>query len=121
MGLVQGLAVFPGVSRSGATIAAGLGCGLQRQWVARFSFLLGVPAILGATTLEVISQREALVGHGAGFWLGCGLGTVAAALCGLLALRVVIRTVSSEIFHRFAWYCLPVGAVVMALGLWSLR
>ena len=119
MGLVQGLAVLPGISRSGATIAAGLGCGLQRSWVARFSFLLGVPAILGATVLEVVSEREALAGHGAGFWLACALGTLAAGLYGYLALRVVIRTVSSEVFHRFAWYCLPLGVVVVALALWG--
>ena len=76
-------------------------------------------AIAGATTLELISERHALAGHGAGFWLACAIGTVAAALFGYLALRVVIRTVSSEVFHRFAWYCLPLGAVVVAVGLWG--
>lgn len=116
VGLVQGLAVFPGVSRSGSTIAAGLLSGLERAWAARFSFLLSVPAIAGATLVQLVSEREAVVAAGTGFWLACGLGAVAAAVAGVIALRLVIRTVSSRVFHRFAWYCLPLGLVVLAVG-----
>lgn len=119
VGVVQGLAVFPGVSRSGSTIAAGLVSGLDRAWAARFSFLLSVPAITGATLVQVVSEREALVVAGNGFWLACGLGAVAAALSGVVALRLVIRTVGSRVFHRFAWYCLPLGLIVLAIGWWS--
>lgn len=116
VGLVQGLAVFPGVSRSGSTIAAGLLSGLERGWAARFSFLLSVPAIAGATLVQLVSEREAVVAAGGGFWLSCGLGAVIAAVSGVIALRLVIRTLSSRVFHRFAWYCLPLGLVVLAVG-----
>ncbi len=113
VGLVQGLAVFPGISRSGATIAAGLGTGLSREWAARFSFVLSVPAIAGVTLVELIGERQALAAGGAEFWLYALVGGAAAAATGYLALRLVIRTVSSRLFDRFAWYCLPLGLLVL--------
>ncbi len=115
VGLVQGLAVFPGVSRSGSTIAAGLGVGLDRRWAARFSFLLSVPAVLGAAAASVVLEHDALVGVEPGFWLAAATGAVIAGLSGYTALRLVIRTVTSHSFHRFAWYCLPLGLLVLAL------
>ncbi len=116
VGLVQGTAVFPGLSRSGVTIAAGLGAGLDRSWAPRFSFLLSVPAIGGATAAQLaLSAPElALVDHG--FWVACAGGAIAAAITGYSALRMVVGAVSSRVFHRFAWYCLPLGAVVVILS-----
>jgi len=116
IGLVQGLAVFPGISRSGATIAAGLGAGLDRKWVARFSFLLSVPAIAGVTLVELITEREALVAAGDSFWLYAALGGFAAAATGLIAIRLVIRLVNSQRFHYFAWYCAALGILVLVAG-----
>jgi undecaprenyl-diphosphatase len=116
IGLIQGLAVFPGMSRSGATITAGLGTGLDRTWAARFSFLLSVPAIAGATLVELISNREALNAVGMNFWFPTLIGAIAAAVTGFVALRLVIRLVSSSVFDRFAWYCLPLGVTVMVLA-----
>lgn len=113
IGLVQGLAIFPGISRSGATIATGLGAGLDREWAARFSFLLSVPAIAGVTLVELIAEHEALAAAGPSFWLYSVLGGAAAAITGLIALRLVIRSVSSQRFHLFAWYCLPLGLLVL--------
>ena len=115
IGLLQGAAVVPGLSRSGTTIAAGLGVGLQRSWAARFSFLLGVPAIAGVTAAELISQRQALAGHSVGFFISCLIGMVAAGVSGYVALKIVLRTLSSRVFHRFAWYCIPLGIVVIAI------
>lgn len=120
VGLAQGLAVFPGLSRSGTTIAAGLGIGLDRTWAARFSFLLSVPAIAGATLIEVLGARSQIVAMGSPFWAACIVGAVTAGLTGYVALGLVIRTVSSRSFHRFAWYCLPVGLLVIALSLGGL-
>lgn len=114
VGLVQGAAVFPGVSRSGLTITAGLLAGMERTWAARFSFLLGVPAILGATAVEVLGHREELEAIGGAFWGPAAVGALAAAVSGYAALRIVLRTLSSRHFHRFAWYCLPLGALVLA-------
>lgn len=118
IGLAQGIAVFPGLSRSGMTIAASLGAGLDRSWAARFSFLLGVPAILGVAMLEFIDERHALAAAGAWYWLGCLVGAVAAGITGYLALKIVIKTLSSRVFHRFAWYCVPLGIFVIIVA-WS--
>ncbi len=120
IGLAQGLAVFPGLSRSGTTIAAGLGIGLDRSWAARFSFLLSVPAIAGATLVEVVGNRGQLAASGHAFWIACFAGAVTAGISGYVALGLVIRTVTSRSFHRFAWYCLPVGLLVIVLGLGGL-
>jgi len=118
VGLAQGAAVFPGLSRSGFTIAAGLGVGLERAWAARFSFLLGVPAIIGVTFFELIANRGELQTTTAGFWLACLVGAMAAAVSGFVALKIVLRTVSSRVFHRFAWYCIPLGMLVLVLSAW---
>ena len=115
IGLVQGIAVFPGLSRSGFTITAGLAAGLERAWAARFSFLLGVPAIAGATLFELLAQRQELASISPQFWLACAVGGLAAALSGYVALLIVLRTVSSATFHRFAWYCIPLGMLVLVL------
>jgi undecaprenyl-diphosphatase len=117
IGLVQGVAVFPGISRSGVTIAAGLVSGLNRTWAARFSFLLSVPAILGVALLELAGEYQQLTVAGPGFVLACLVGAVTAGIAGYLALTIVVRTLSSRTFHRFGWYCVPVGAVVLALTL----
>ena len=94
---------------------AGLGTGLDRTWAARFSFLLSVPAIAGATVVELISERDALVASGAGFYFSVLLGGLAAAVTGYFALRLVIRMVSSQVFDRFAWYCIPLGIIVLLM------
>jgi undecaprenyl-diphosphatase len=118
IGLVQGAAVFPGLSRSGLTIAAALGSGVDRRWSARFSFLLGVPAIAGVAVIQLVGERESLVTLGPAFWLACLVGAVAAGLAGYLALTIVLRTLSSRVFHRFAWYCIPLGLLVL-LVMWG--
>ena len=118
IGLAQGLAVFPGLSRSGMTIASALGAGLDRNWAPRFSFLLGVPAIAGVTALEVLDERHALAAAGASYWLACVVGAAAAGVAGFYALKAVVATLSSRVFHRFAWYCVPLGLVVIAVT-WS--
>jgi len=118
VGLVQGLAVFPGLSRSGLTISSALGAGLDRSWAARFSFLLGVPAIAGVAVLEVVGERHALAAAGAGYWTACVIGAAAAGVAGYVALTIVIKTLSSRVFHRFSWYCLPLGVLVVIVT-WS--
>lgn len=113
VGLAQGLAIFPGLSRSGTTIAASLGCGLNRSWAARFSFLLSVPVIGAATGAQVFGARDELMSIEGTFWLACLVGSLAAAIAGYGALRLVVKSVSSEVFHRFAWYCVPIGCLVI--------
>lgn len=117
VGAAQGLAVFPGISRSGMTITTGLVMGLDRAWAARFSFLLGVPAIVGAALAELISEREALAGMGLVYWEQAALGALVAGVAGFVALRIVIVTLQSLWFHRFGWYCLALGSVVLLIAL----
>jgi undecaprenyl-diphosphatase len=113
IGLVQGLAVTPGLSRSGWTIGAGLWLGLDRETAARYSFLLSVPAVLGAAILEL---RGDPVSHFApGDFLA---GFAAAALCGGLALTALTRLLKSGSFGLFAWWCWAVGGAALAWSLW---
>jgi undecaprenyl-diphosphatase len=115
VGLAQGLAIFPGLSRSGMTIAVGLGGGLERSWAARFSFLLSVPAIAAVTIVQMVETQSEMAAAGNGLGLASIAGGIAAGITGYFALQVVIKTVSSNIFHRFAWYCVPLGILVVVL------
>ena len=116
VGLAQGLAIFPGLSRSGSTIAAGLGCGLDRNWAARFSFLLSVPAIGAATLVQLVEARDGLGSIEGVFWLASAVGALGAGIAGFCALKLVVKSVSSKLFHRFAWYCIPVGCIVILIS-----
>lgn len=116
VGLVQGLATFPGISRSGSTIAASVLLGLPREEAFRFSFLLSLPAILGATLLE---GRD-LGGAGAfleslpsGWWAGM----LVAFATGFLALAVLRRLVVQGRWRGFAIYCALLGLVTVAFSL----
>ena len=115
MGLAQGLAVLPGLSRSGLTIAAGMAAGMRPVAAARLSFLMSMPAILGATALELLQEREgALAGVAPAEFL---LGMAAAALTGFLALRWLLALVKQQRFHWFAPYCGLVGLIILSLSL----
>lgn len=114
VGLAQGCAITPGISRSGTTIATGLFCGLERELCARFSFLLSIPAIVGATLLELHKAGQA-AGQST-FVLLLGVG--AAAVSGYLALRWVVHTVRRGELHWFTIYVWPLGLAVLAYSLW---
>jgi undecaprenyl-diphosphatase len=106
IGLAQGLAVLPGISRSGATIAMALLLGVSWRRAAVFSFLLSIPAILGALALKLGDA-----GTFAGTGLSLGLGVLVALLVGLGCLVLLLRILSNARFHHFAWYCFALGLV----------
>jgi len=108
VGAAQGLAIIPGISRSGATIACGLLLGLDRDLAARFSFLLSIPAIVGALIIQVAAERA--TGPGV-FVLLAGGGT--AALVGLFALRLLMGMVRGGRISWFAPYCGAAGLAVI--------
>lgn len=113
IGLAQAAAIAPGISRSGATISAGLFLGLERRMAARFSFLLSIPAILGATVLQ-------LKGISAGFHLSAGVflaGLISAFVSGWLAILVLMDIIQKRSLRVFAYYCWLVGGVFLALAL----
>ena len=116
VGLAQGLAVFPGVSRSGATIAAGLLMGLAVEEAFRFSFLISVPAVLGASLLEVLELCRA--GAAAELPVGWLWAAVAAFALGWGALLLLRRLVLSGRWAYFGFYCLLLGsaAILMAVA-----
>ncbi len=115
IGAVQGLAVLPGLSRSASTIAFGLLLGFAARWAADFTFLLAIPAIVGAAGLEVLS---ALRHEGPGFFATPDFGrylagSAVAAVVGYLTIGFLIRMVSTRKVHRFAIYCFVFGLVLI--------
>lgn len=118
IGLAQGVAVLPGISRSGSTITAALLLGAARTKAARFSFLLSIPAILGALVLKF--DAEAVMGHGPGTLATYAVAAVLAAVVGYVCLRLLVLLLERAQFHHFAWYCwlLGIGGLIaFALGL----
>lgn len=113
VGLAQGVAVMPGISRSGATIVAGLASRLERRWAADFSFLLSVPAVLGAAVVEGWAYRRELLAAPPSLWWEAGAGALAAGVVGGVALLAVRRLVHSGRLHLFAYYVLPLAAVAL--------
>jgi undecaprenyl-diphosphatase len=113
IGLAQAVALIPGSSRSGTTMTAAMFLGLTREAAARFSFLLGIPAIGAAGVFEL---RE-LLQHGAS---GAGLpalavGTVTSALSGYLAIDLLLRYLRRNTTYVFVWYRIGLGVLLLAL------
>lgn len=106
VGISQAIAIIPGISRSGATIFTGIKLGIDRKKAAEFSFLLSIPAILGANILQLIS-------HGSDASLNIPLyffGFIAAFFSGFLSINVVLKTLSERRFRVFGIYCLLLGS-----------
>ncbi|MDR1736693.1 MAG: undecaprenyl-diphosphate phosphatase [Oscillospiraceae bacterium] len=115
VGVMQALAITPGLSRSGLTISGGIFRGFDRQFAFRFSFLLSIPAVLGATLIELI---EALVqGFDPALILPMIFGMAVAFVSGFFALKLLRKLLLSEKFSHFAWYCLAAGALTVILSL----
>jgi undecaprenyl-diphosphatase len=111
IGLVQGLAIVPGISRSGATIATGILLGLNRETAARYSFLLSIPAVFGAGLLGA----KDLMGTGA-LPVSVVVGTLVSCIVGYGALRMLVYIVNQGRMHLFAPYCVIVGVTGLVLG-----
>ncbi|MFV0443179.1 MAG: undecaprenyl-diphosphate phosphatase [Planctomycetaceae bacterium] len=119
IGLFQAVAPLPGISRSGITIFAGLLTGLSRAAAARFSFLIAIPAIGGAT---VLYSKDLLEGSSSGTNSGPLLaGAVVAFVVGVLSLRWLLKLVQSRQLWPFAIYCLIVGLATIAWQLLLMR
>jgi undecaprenyl-diphosphatase len=116
MGAAQGLATFPGLSRSGITISAALLLGLKREKAFKFSFLLSIPAIIGDLAVETYMQRGELALQAIGP-LELLVGIVLAMIAGYIAIKLVSNLVRSKQFHYFAIYTCLMGIIVIALSL----
>jgi undecaprenyl-diphosphatase len=116
IGLAQLVAaVFPGASRSGATILAALVLGLERRTAIEFTFLLGVPTLLAAGGLELASAIHK-GGLSAIDWPMLGLGTVVSAVTAFLAVNWLLKFVQTHTFVAFGWYRILVGVAVLLLA-----
>jgi undecaprenyl-diphosphatase len=109
VGLAQGLAITPGISRSGTTITAALLLGIERTMAARFSFLLSIPAILGAVALH-LGDAKLVSGSALAVYAA---GALVAAVSGYLALRWLVLLVRRGSMYRFAFYLWPMGVAVL--------
>ena len=115
VGIAQGCAIVPGISRSGSTIAAGVFSGLTRELALRYSFLLSIPAILGAFILQV-TTHEHPIGQDVE-WLGYGLAFVAAFGVGYASIAILLKMLLSRKLTFFAYYCWAVGGSTLIMRL----
>ncbi|MBI4082083.1 MAG: undecaprenyl-diphosphatase UppP [Candidatus Lambdaproteobacteria bacterium] len=116
IGLWQALALLPGASRSGATILGGLLVGLRRAEAAHFSFLLGLPAILGAALFELRPLLRTMGTEGGPDWGVLALGLAASALSGFAAIDFLLRYLRTRTTLAFAAYRLALGLALLALA-----
>jgi undecaprenyl-diphosphatase len=110
VGTAQGLAIMPGISRSGSTIICGMLCGMERELSARFSFILSIPAITGAMVLQLVSHEAGTID-----FLPLLAGFSFAAITGFLALKFLMRMVRKGNLAWFAPYCWAIGLYVLFL------
>ncbi|MBN1254178.1 MAG: undecaprenyl-diphosphate phosphatase [Deltaproteobacteria bacterium] len=109
IGLAQAFAILPGISRSGSTIAAGMYAGVERSEAARFSFLLVLPAILGATVLKGAELLH--TGIPSQQIMTLFVGTIAAYISGTIALKWLLGVIRRGRLDRFGYYCYALGIV----------
>ncbi|MDP6178758.1 MAG: undecaprenyl-diphosphate phosphatase [Desulfatiglandales bacterium] len=108
VGTAQGIALIPGISRSGTTIVCGIMCGLSRDFAARFSFLLSIPAVIGALVLLLSSEGWDNVAL-----LPLVTGFISSALVGLTALKILMGMVRKGHLFYFAPYCWALGLFIV--------
>ena len=108
MGLGQACAILPGLSRSGTTIAAGLTIGLDKEFAAKFSFILSIPAILGAFVLQLKDIGSAMDVN----FLPVILGFAASIIAGYMAIKWMLDLIQNKSLDIFAYYCWLMGIIV---------
>lgn len=115
VGTAQGIATFPGISRSGTTITACLACGFSREFAVKYSFIMSIPAILGALVLELLDfAPESLT---ASDWTNYLAGTVIAGIVGYVCIKTMLVVVRGKKFKYFAYYCFAMGAFAVIFSL----
>jgi undecaprenyl-diphosphatase len=116
VGLFQVVALFPGVSRSGSTTAGSLFCGLDKQTSVTFAFILGIPAILGGSVLEL---GDAIRSDAELDWAALAVGFVISAVVGFLAIKLVAWLLKKDRFRIFGIYTAILGVLCVVGGLWE--
>ena len=111
VGICQGLAVFPGISISGSTIASGLCLGLNREYAARYSFLLSIPAVIGAGLIQIkdIATLDASVSV-------LLAGFISSVIFGYLSIKLLMKMIKGWSLDIFAYYCTIIGIITIILS-----
>ncbi len=110
VGIAQGLAIIPGISRSGSTISIGMLLGIKKELVAKFSFLLAIPAIIGATLFEAKDFASIDINV-----IPLLFGMLSAFIVGYLSLKWLLNLIIKQKFHLFAYYCWTVGILLLII------
>src|SRR5213079_1751079 len=114
IGLIQCLAMIPGVSRSGATIMGGLSLGVERRTAAEFSFFLAIPTMIGATTLELLKHHDTLMNGASGVGFGAvAVGFVVSFIVAIVVVKAFVHYISRHGFAPFAWYRIAAGLLAL--------
>lgn len=117
VGIAQMIAVIPGISRSGSTIVASEAVGFSRKFAIKFSFLMSVIAILGATAVQVPDAVAEIGSADGGTLVGYMLGMIAALVSGIAAIKFMVNLINRGKFHIFGYYCWAAGIFSILWGL----
>jgi undecaprenyl-diphosphatase len=113
IGFAQAIAILPGISRAGATIAMAMWLGVPNERGARFSFFLSIPVIAGASLIQLKDLADLNTSPQA--WSMLSVSALCAFVFGVLALRLLLVLLDRGVFSRFGWYCLTVGVSALCL------
>lgn len=113
IGIAQGVATLPGISRSGTTLTVGLLNGLDRSFAVKYSFIMSIPAILGANILEIKDMFEPANRITSGEFINYLVGTVVAAVVGYVCIKTMLVIVRNKKMKYFSYYCFAMGAVAI--------
>jgi len=119
VGVCQGVAICPGISRSGATLFGSLICGLDRLSAVKFAFLLSIPSIMGSAALE--APKAFKEGMGMAMALPVAVGVAVAAIAGFVAIKAMIKVVSSKKLVGFSIYTWVLGVLVLSYALFFMQ
>ena len=108
IGVLQGIATLPGLSRSGTTMTAGLLCGFDRRYAVKYSFIMSIPAVLGAVVLEIKDFMELSVTRAE--MIDYFVGTLVAAVVGYICIKTMLVIIRGKKFKYFSYYCVLIGA-----------
>lgn len=110
IGVCQGIATLPGLSRSGTTITAGFLSGLRRDFAVKYSFIMSIPAIIGAGIVKIPDMKTDIASTGAVCYV---VGVIVAAVTGYVCIKIMLQVVKNKKFKCFSGYCLVVGVIAV--------
>ena len=117
VGIIQGIATIPGISRSGSTIVAGQLMGMEKEFVVKFSFLMSIPAVLGGTLLEIKDVTGDMLNQS--LIAPYLIGTIASAIVGYICIKTLLKVIKKDKLHYFSYYCWTIG--FLSLGWYFLN